>query len=665
MLEQSLDNENVMTLTLRTTLCLFVQFYIFQIAFAASPNIPQLSTTVSGVEVQASWTESNKADGYIIYYAPSPYEGLHTVQSIDMGNSRSISGYLWEGASFYLAVAAYNTDGEGDYSNIVELIVTSESVLSDFASAYSTNESDWSEYQNNLDLIKEYYAGLPTTLNVNRGWFSSLQISPQSFSSRTDHFQVEGTPDHGVGYGSFVNLPNNKQIVFYSTWEPQVPNSGTAFALEYENDEPKSIEYFPIEGSTFSWVLKNGNGTHSVVFMGVDEGKLSNGDQATSPTYFYDITSKTLTQSDYLTTSHNSILSDYDNDGDDDIVAQSWNEPFNGRNFILQNEGGNFNPIPLGENAYPYISGMGIGTLGYQEDGTFGVIIIDGSSKEWFGVQPEESFIAYLSSDLSKVEEIKPLPIPYFERSEYEGITQIIPGWEGNVGLSHDVAAKGIDLDYDGDLDIVISSMIWSDENPYTVLQILINDNGNYIDETDTRLYNWSLIGGGAHRLDFLDVNDDSYVDILVSDHGHPVRFHDWAIHGSILSGSRVLVNDGTGNFVTVIHQQINDSGDFLPSFVPSLNSRNELRWTVFNPNSTSQVEVRTRQLNMKLSTGPNGIDPTKWGAPGFNEFFYLLNNPGVADAVENGSFSSGLEHYLRHGKSEGRSSHANEVALN
>jgi len=52
-------------------------------------------------------------------------------------------------------------------------------------------------------------------------------------------------------------------------------------------------------------------------------------------------------------------------------------------------------------------------------------------------------------------------------------------------------------------------------------------------------------------------------------------------------------------------------------------------------------------------------------GAPGFNEFFYLLNNPGVADAVENGSFSSGLEHYLRHGKSEGRSSHANEVALN
>jgi len=629
----------------------------------AIPSAPILSSDTDGIQLSLNWSAVSSASGYKLYYAPSPYTGPESVEILELGNTTSIGGTLWADAAFFIGITAYDADGEGEISNVVQVEMTDENLFNDYMNSEHFDVTNWDEYEAVLDQIKSFYGILPTTINVSPTWFNSLQISPESFSSRTDLFQVEGTPDHGVGYGSFVNLPNNKQIVFYSTWEPQVPNSGIAFALEYENDEPKSIEYFPIEGSTFSWVLKNGNGTHSVVFMGVDEGKLHNGDQATSPTYFYDITSKTLTQSYYLTTSHNSILSDYDNDGDDDIVAQSWNEPFNGRNFILQNEGGNFNPIPLGENAYPYISGMGIGTLGYQEDGTFGVIIIDGSSKEWFGVQPEESFIAYLSSDLSKVEDIKPLPIPYFERSEYEEITQIIPGWEGNVGLSHDVAAKGIDLDYDGDLDIVISSMIWSDENPYTVLQILINDNGNYIDETDTRLYNWSLIGGGAHRLDFLDVNDDSYVDILVSDHGHPVGFHDWAIHGSILSGSRVLVNDGTGNFVTVIHQQINDSGDFLPSFVPSLNSRNELRWTVFNPNSTSQVEVRTRQLNMALSTGPNGIDSAKYGAPGFNEFYYLLHNEDVANAVSNGSYVSGLAHYLAYGRAEGRASNAREAS--
>jgi len=629
----------------------------------AIPSAPILSSDTDGIQLSLNWSAVSSASGYKLYYAPSPYTGPESVEILELGNTTSIGGTLWADAAFFIGITAYDADGEGEISNVVQVEMTDENLFNDYMNSEHFDVTNWDEYEAVLDQIKSFYGILPTTINVSPTWFNSLQISPESFSSRTDHFQVEGTPDHGVGYGSFVNLPNNKKIVFYSTWEPQVPNSGIAFALEYENDEPKSIEYFPIEGSTFSWVLKNGNGTHSVVFMGVDEGKLHNGDQATSPTYFYDITSKTLTQSYYLTTSHNSILSDYDNDGDDDIVAQSWNEPFNGRNFILQNEGGNFNPIPLGENAYPYISGMGIGTLGYQEDGTFGVIIIDGSSKEWFGVQPEESFIAYLSSDLSKVEDIKPLPIPYFERSEYEEITQIIPGWEGNVGLSHDVAAKGIDLDYDGDLDIVISSMIWSDENPYTVLQILINDNGNYIDETDTRLHNWSLIGGGAHRLDFLDVNDDSYVDILVSDHGHPVGFHDWAIHGSILSGSRVLVNDGTGNLVTVIHQQINDSGDFLPSFVPSLNSRNELRWTVFNPNSTSQVEVRTRQLNMALSTGPNGIDSAKYGAPGFNEFYYLLHNEDVANAVSNGSYVSGLAHYLAYGRAEGRASNAREAS--
>ena len=54
----------------------------------------------------------------------------------------------------------------------------------------------------------------------------------------------------------------------------------------------------------------------------------------------------------------------------------------------------------------------------------------------------------------------------------------MIADWDGNVGLSHDVSAKVIDLDYDGDLDIVIGSMIWSDEYPYGVIQLLMNNEG-------------------------------------------------------------------------------------------------------------------------------------------------------------------------------------------
>ena len=97
----------------------------------------------------------------------------------------------------------------------------------------------------------------------------------------------------------------------------------------------------------------------------------------------------------------------------------------------------------------------------------------------------------------------------------------MIADWDGNVGLSHDVSAKVIDLDYDGDLDIVIGSMIWSDEYPYGVIQLLMNNEGVFTDETDERLFNWVLAGNTAHQLDFVDINDDGFIDILVSDHGN------------------------------------------------------------------------------------------------------------------------------------------------
>ncbi|NEP45824.1 MAG: hypothetical protein F6K35_44120, partial [Okeania sp. SIO2H7] len=49
-------------------------------------------------------------------------------------------------------------------------------------------------------------------------------------------------------------------------------------------------------------------------------------------------------------------------------------------------------------------------------------------------------------------------------------------------------------------------------------------------------------------------------------------------------------------------------------------------------------------------STPPNGV------FDGFNESIYLAENPGVAEAVNSGLVSSGFEHWLRFGYSEGRS---------
>jgi hypothetical protein len=51
------------------------------------------------------------------------------------------------------------------------------------------------------------------------------------------------------------------------------------------------------------------------------------------------------------------------------------------------------------------------------------------------------------------------------------------------------------------------------------------------------------------------------------------------------------------------------------------------------------------------FSTGPNGIDPAKYGVPEFNEFYYILNNSVVKEALIAGEYSSGLDHYLAVGK--------------
>lgn len=40
---------------------------------------------------------------------------------------------------------------------------------------------------------------------------------------------------------------------------------------------------------------------------------------------------------------------------------------------------------------------------------------------------------------------------------------------------------------------------------------------------------------------------------------------------------------------------------------------------------------------------------------PGYQEESYLANNPDVAEAVQNGHFRSGAEHYIRYGRAEGR----------
>ena len=79
-----------------------------------------------------------------------------------------------------------------------------------------------------------------------------------------------------------------------------------------------------------------------------------------------------------------------------------------------------------------------------------------------------------------------------------------------------------------------------------------------------------------------------------------------------------------------------------------------------FGPPSRT-ISVEEIEFAYVYSTGPNGIDPADYGEPHFNEFFYLVKNTVAQDALNAGTYQTGLEHYLEEGKAMGLKTHARE----
>ena len=527
--------------------------------------------------------------------------------------------------------------------------------------------SDFLAYERQLFDIEQVYGDRPVTINSGALWYKSLSYPSSAVTVKdAEIFSVADAMEHGVGYGTFYNVDASRTLIFYTFWAPQKPASGGVYVLEMLDGIPTSLTATKIPGGTRVHVLNNQDNSVSIILPGVDEGELVIGEPGDAPSYSYSLADGTWADINIASGAHGSITFDYENDGDDDLFLQSWGGEFDYSAMIIKNEGGAFTPIKI-----PHQSDVaGLMSLApfYDDIGRIGLVLTDAVSvAEKWAIPNERTVIAYFSADFATpAEEVVELPIPYFERTEFAGITQNIPDWEGTVGLSHDVSAKVIDLDYDGDLDIVVGSMVWSDEYPYGVIQLLINSDGEFVDQTDERLFNWTLAGNTAHQMDFLDINADGFVDILVSDHGNAFNKIPALQNSSVGGGSRVLVNDGTGHFVVIAHHLIHENKAFGATFVPSISRYDgKLRFTrmdslPFGPPSRT-ISVEEIEFAYVYSTGPNGIDPADYGEPHFNEFFYLLKNKEAQDALNAGTYQTGLEHYLEEGKAMGLKTHARE----
>lgn len=89
-------------------------------AMVTPPLNPTITVSTNGTTINLSWSADN-ADSYILYAAPFP--DATPIYEIEMGSQTSASFTLPNGAAYFVAIKAFNSAGESDYSNIEYFIL--------------------------------------------------------------------------------------------------------------------------------------------------------------------------------------------------------------------------------------------------------------------------------------------------------------------------------------------------------------------------------------------------------------------------------------------------------------------------------------------------------------------------------------------------------------
>jgi len=570
----------------------------------------------------------------------------------------------------------------------------SVSVTSNSPYFYPDHWDEVSLYRQSIQSIYEN----PVGFNQDEIWFKTLTVPKSRFTTDITNTFLDDENFRGdVGYDTWINI-GDSTFHLNCNWVPSKPNEGAIKIIELVNGDFANLYYKQIEGCNHPLPLKNSDGSFQIVFPGHDEGKLSADLAPFATSFVFNVDTKEFIDMDITLASHGQDIFDYDLDGDDDIITTGarWfvNDPnaipptgYCGEIGIMQNNGFNdFNliTVPLPDDvsnldtSEGFMPNQGCGGAmsadAYVENGILYAVYTDFNANpnhtnpSWI-IEPEKNVvIKYDVNDLTILEIIE-LPTPYVEANfinlEYYSEDQY---WIGGNGKSHDTNSQFIDIDYDGDKDILISNQSYWYEKT-SVLQIIINDNGVYRDETAERLFNWNIRTGNLHQWSFSDVNGDGYLDITTTDGcSGELSINDVTIPRNFRCEKKVAINDGTGHFIQIIGPmeiyQIFENNEYKTGqlvAIFSLDNDKNLKWTYMTGKgcndgcyANGDWDVFIASLDSPLSTGPNGIDPSLVGEDGYNEFFYLLNNPSAKTAVESGEYENGLEHYIAIGKDLG-----------
>jgi hypothetical protein len=400
---------------------------------------------------------------------------------------------------------------------------------------------------------------------------------------------------------------------------------------------------------------------------------------------FSDVTS-TIVDERYLTErddkevlqygSRSLTIEDFDGDGWKDIYLENNLAETNA--LLFNNKGKSFGEKEGGTESYlPQYARYGFNhragdSMDFDQDGDQDIIAIPRVYKliedaTWLTSQDKDYAYGFvlINDGTGDFNEVPPILLPAGLKEKNNKIDDMVTG----------------DINGDGYPDVIIASGKF---DPYYVdrdIQILINDSGTKLnDETNTRIINLRDDNSGTPEgaLYLIDFNDDGHLDII----DFQQNVENGIAYGTAAPGTEfpyfhtgiaIFVNDGEGYF-TAVEKDITkgienvgfNDGSWSPvDFGPDYGVGFVFTYRPTEPNFSNTIAdntfydnndiwgISTVRTTEKVYAGPDLKNPAKEGFPGFDENYYLRVNSDAKTSVDNGEYSSALEHYKSVGQSE------------
>ena len=167
------------------------------------PTAPDLTVSISDLDLSLSWNAVPDATGYILSYVPSPYSGPASFITKDVGGETSFVAVLWEGAAFTVAVQAYNDQGNSGYSNIELFIMDYSDDDNDGITETQgdCNDSNATIYPGALEVcgdgIDQDCSGSDLTCSGEPNLFSDTVITYRTWDySKNNYVDINSDPDY-------------------------------------------------------------------------------------------------------------------------------------------------------------------------------------------------------------------------------------------------------------------------------------------------------------------------------------------------------------------------------------------------------------------------------------------------------------------------------------